>query len=824
MKRPSSPPPGGLPASDDETLALSRSLRALAVALVTDEATADDLVQEAWLAVLESRALEVRRREPWLRQVVRNLAQDWWRRSTRQREVEAFWAPDESIEEAPELDTNGNVRLLRETVDELREPYRSVLLERFFEERPVAEIAERLGRPYETVKSQVQRGIGDLREALDRKHRGERTDWMRIVLPLAALGPREAAPAPAGPRLARHVPPALVAGLAGVTLLGTVALVAGGGEGLVRSARSPALAGSPRVEPASPGEVPDPGAPAPENNRALVAVAERADPAADSITGTAPVTVRVLELTVRDSSGRLVARPEVEVMGAHGLLETRHGDETGRVRVEVPEDELEGPPRIPGPHGGVGVTARAPGEAWSPVFGLALPPEGRVHELTTLGPSQTVVGHVLDEDFWPVEGATVVVERQTEGIRFVDGIPLSERRARAHSDAEGAFTLAGLPRREHRLLVRAAGTIPVRAIAHGDQDELEVELIVRRGATVRGTVRDPYGRPVAGARVWEVGATAGLDDLLPRVTADASGGFELTGLEPGPRRLFACDALDPGRFDEIVLEATASEGATWDALLHESPGVRVRVETSAGEPVEGVAVLLSLPTAPYWTGSEVTGPDGRVHVRHVPQGALGLGLLHQWTDHEARLVLDELTASDEERLVRLDPDEAPRATLRGSVVDAEDRILAGVPVVLCLAHEFRHATTDANGAFVFEGLSAGTCELWATVPGRGVFEMGVHELVAGDALDLGPRRAPRPRTVSLPWSPRSVGPDAPWLLEGLARRRPRNGAHVARLEERHDTWALQPGRYRLRPLDPRNGTTVTFEVTSAGETRVDAPE
>src|SRR6185503_16110462 len=49
----------------------------------------------------------------------------------------------------------------------LDEPYRSVVLLRFFEDLPPRRIAERLGVPVETVRTRLRRALAKLREDLD---------------------------------------------------------------------------------------------------------------------------------------------------------------------------------------------------------------------------------------------------------------------------------------------------------------------------------------------------------------------------------------------------------------------------------------------------------------------------------------------------------------------------------------------------------------------------------------------------------------------------------------------------------------------------------
>src|SRR5690606_20732676 len=69
-------------------------LRALARGLVSDPASADDLVQETYVAALDGRARQVRRVVPWLATVLRNLAARRVRGDSRRRNREQAIASD----------------------------------------------------------------------------------------------------------------------------------------------------------------------------------------------------------------------------------------------------------------------------------------------------------------------------------------------------------------------------------------------------------------------------------------------------------------------------------------------------------------------------------------------------------------------------------------------------------------------------------------------------------------------------------------------------------------------------------------------------------
>jgi RNA polymerase sigma-70 factor (ECF subfamily) len=159
-------------------------LRALARQLVGDAARADDVVQEAWLAALEHAPARALR--PWLVGVVRNLARRVRREEARRTRREKAVAKRDV--DRPTADVVAGEAARRDVVEavlQLREPYRTAILLRYYDDLSAREIATRLGVNASTVRSRVSRGLEELRGLLDRRHRGDRREWCLAVLPLA---------------------------------------------------------------------------------------------------------------------------------------------------------------------------------------------------------------------------------------------------------------------------------------------------------------------------------------------------------------------------------------------------------------------------------------------------------------------------------------------------------------------------------------------------------------------------------------------------------------------------------------------------------------
>src|SRR5688572_16337820 len=166
----------GIP-TGEELARHARWIRRLAAGLLRDEAGAEDLVQETWLAALTRPPAEGRLR-PWLREVARNFARQHHRGKARRAAREAVARAPAEPEAPPAFAERleAEQRLTRELAA-LEEPFRSTLMLRYYEELEPAEIAARLGLPGGTVRWRVMRALQLLRERLDRAHGGDRRAW-----------------------------------------------------------------------------------------------------------------------------------------------------------------------------------------------------------------------------------------------------------------------------------------------------------------------------------------------------------------------------------------------------------------------------------------------------------------------------------------------------------------------------------------------------------------------------------------------------------------------------------------------------------------------
>jgi RNA polymerase sigma factor (sigma-70 family) len=157
-------------------------VRNLAKSLVFDDALAEDVAQQTWLAALQHAPRNPRSPRAWLAVLVRNFASKALRGEQRRAAREAEAAKPEAIPSTAEiLEREAARRSVVEAVLELDEPYRSALILRYFEELPPRAIAERLGVPAATVQTRLKRGLEILRARLDGRY-GRRATWAVVLV------------------------------------------------------------------------------------------------------------------------------------------------------------------------------------------------------------------------------------------------------------------------------------------------------------------------------------------------------------------------------------------------------------------------------------------------------------------------------------------------------------------------------------------------------------------------------------------------------------------------------------------------------------------
>jgi protocatechuate 3,4-dioxygenase beta subunit len=361
--------------------------------------------------------------------------------------------------------------------------------------------------------------------------------------------------------------------------------------------------------------------------------------------------------------------------------------------------------------------------------GVNAPDSGDVElQDVTLYREGRLAGVVLGPDGKPVAGARVAVPG---AATRTDPPPA------ATTDTAGRFVLAGLPTDKYSATVTPPAGSPscehvFEGLAVVSGLTIRHELKLPEGAAVAGTVTDPDGRPVAGAAVRiMLGYQRG-----PEATTDASGNFKIVGVTPALRQ------TGPGQPPEIKLSvyppATSASllvasqtlkglaaGQTADLNIKLAGGGILTgiVKGPDGRPLAKCTVIAFQQMGNYGytsTGGDLTGPDGRYTIGHVPPGNWALSVL---PPSGSTLMMQAVPAknvapgSTETADVTLQTGAVVAGrltTTRGTpVAGAHVRLDlgrdGGVPYMPGMENQGRYvALTDKDGVFRFKGLTPGT--------------------------------------------------------------------------------------------------------------------
>jgi RNA polymerase sigma-70 factor (ECF subfamily) len=412
-----------------------RSLRRLARHLVQDAATADDVVQDAWLAALRERRARVP--QGWLRTVTRRLATGSRRRSELRRWHEAEAAVPESYEVKPEIEEDELHQALVSSLAHVTGRLGQVLRMRYIEGLKLHEIAERLDVPLGTVKSDHARGLQAIRTTLDDAQGGSRR-WALALVPFV-LREEELAPRALSVTARAGWVAAGAAALLGVGALGAWAHSNRGTEPESRVAVSPSglrPAMPAVVEELSPRSDPEPAHQvavetpvAPERSERTLATPAAAEPA---VVPSEPLRPRVVVRALAE--GRPLVGALVVAMGK-GMKRITHAtvDDDGEVVLELDPDALRAP-HVPGGAPTVFLSLYEPDRA-APHSVLFEVRAGAPRTVTIAQdePSLSLGGAVVDDRGVPIAGAFVYADPRDH-----DAGPVGRRRvARAACGTPG---------------------------------------------------------------------------------------------------------------------------------------------------------------------------------------------------------------------------------------------------------------------------------------------------------------------------------------------------------------------------------------------------
>lgn len=548
-------------------LAHAHWIRELARALVRDPARAEDVAQETLVAAWKHAPLDERGLRGWLTQVVRNFARIESRAQQRRGRHETHAARPEALPSAHEVVERAHVqRELVAAVLELDEPYRTVLLLRFYEGKPPRTIARELDRPIASVRSQLARGLALLRARLDASH-GDRARWALLLAPL--VRPETLLTVPLAGAIVMNAKIQIAAALAVVAGAALVLTLSRGGAETLQ----PELAA---------------GASEPRSSALETAAPPRIEAGAD-----APLTRAAVEVAKPVESAPPAA-PVAELV--HGRVLGHDAAPLGGVAVEL----AGASPSLRATSDGEGGFAfdaqgrtgrmRSADARYETVFAGVL--ERGTRELQiVVAPRASCSGRVQDAQGAPLAGALVSVWASPNlRTRFALALDQAENVPfRATSDELGRFRLESLPLCDEiwigcELSGFQGWSARLPDVA-GDDLAITLARVGSNERAVRGRVVDAGGHAVAGALV-----ALGLDTT----SSDERGAFALALDDP--------HSMTRGWKEQPSLLRGAKAGhlpAEFQAQLRE------------GAPSWPDFVLLRLGSQPLSISGRVLGADGK---------------------------------------------------------------------------------------------------------------------------------------------------------------------------------------------------------------------
>jgi protocatechuate 3,4-dioxygenase beta subunit len=345
-------------------------------------------------------------------------------------------------------------------------------------------------------------------------------------------------------------------------------------------------------------------------------------------------------------------------------------------------------------------------------------------------------------------GSTTMVFHVAAGIRVSgrvtdpQGAPVAGARCSVMSglgsgnstltDEDGRYELDGQSPPVMMVLVTKPGYVQkmdqhIGDTAAGTTGDVSRDVVLEPAASVVGRVVGPDHKPVGRARVKA--APEGNRSYLSILGADPEslttpdGRYVLTGVAPGKLRVMArAPGFQDSRTESFEVKAGGATQAP-DLGLRRASALRVEVRGPSGAAVAGARVEVSVHAADRvrWDtmasfgdfADEVTGADGQLRVRDVPDGQVTVTVSHEG-QAPARAKL-KLAAEDRgtEKVVRLALREGLR--LGGRVLDghgdpvAQAIVAASAPPEAAADHgegwvPERSVTTDARGRFVIADL------------------------------------------------------------------------------------------------------------------------
>ncbi|GMV91317.1 MAG: hypothetical protein AMXMBFR82_10950 [Candidatus Hydrogenedentota bacterium] len=685
--------------------------------IVRDPALAEDVAQECFIALMQSRDAVRSSLGAWLHTIAVRRSIDRLKGEKRRRQRESDYAAAHDAHESQDVSVGEIIAHVDEAIASLPENYRVAVVGRLLENRTHTEMAAELGVSESAIRYRVEQGVERVRQTLQRKGVAATVAGFAAVLSTTA----EAAPAHLVARLSKLAMSGSIsstgAGVLSAAIAGKVAIGVAGVILALAASWYVFTAPNSAPEPASPSRPADASRVAAKGEETVTEVVPESAPnqdvqrlAAAPAQQTEPFSIRGRVYDAKTGDGIAGVRANVYPAGGGGhVARSNPTDENGRYSIPPIQDgmysvSLEDIERYPDPRGSQRVSVKLTNH--EPVSDVDF----------ALTPGIPVSGLVVDANGQPVNGAEVVA-----------AIPTTPNPIRGASDGEGAFTIY-LPEISDQLQVQAQ-TENAESQAEGafplPEEGLEgVVLMLDRpkSASIRGTVLDASGAPMSGAQLHLLRTGSDVLRYGPSGEADGDGRFFIEGLVSTEFGIIVTPkGVNGFSSAEEYARIRPEPGETiegFEIVYGEKGGMAVagRVVDSAGEPVERARVMCF---ADGGMESTYTDGDGMFMVTGLEDKVYGITVEHE--DYSRGSGRFAARTMDAEIILK------GRGNLAGRVIRAE----TGEPLsaytlafVMGEVHEFNETLygsgspiESADGAFSIGQMQVGTYTVAAWAPG-----------------------------------------------------------------------------------------------------------
>lgn len=814
--------------------AAAGDLRRVARHVVNTQATVDDLVQATFLIAIEqAHSFDTKRPVlPWLTGILRNQAKLVHRRERRRVDPDRLPEPEDLDPVRSAEDREFDAQVDR-AITKLGPSYRPVLNLYLKHGLGAGEIAETLGRPAGTVRTQIVRGLEQVREHLP----------VALSGLIAGLLPSAGSAAVRATVLehASKASSAKVATAASIAIskfwvsIAVALLVLGFSSWAVVDSLSSATDASTRTGVVAGGsddsDASTLGGASDSGADTASAAAEFADSATDrpdrrtvSTEGTeanpGAITARIRGV-VRDTDGDAVAGASVLLWSDGRRAGARRDGEFvvqpvttattgdgGAFEIGTPSEEFT----LTAQHGQLWCVERVTGSVANRevIDGVTL----------TIAPTVILEGSLLDSSGDGIADFEIESDGSLRAAEPTDVPDVFNSHADAiacRTDANGTFRLRAVA--DHRYPWSIDHPEHLGFSTRHAPAEGRLDIRLESGATIHGQVFRADGTPANGAKVrlsarwWRRGV------------CDPHGRFEIRGAEIDPRNSFLLVHDDasavfahqpiPDDLSNVILHLEAPQriaGVAIDAEGRPIAGATVRVigdrrvvsNTSYGEPR----------TWEFLSGKSrcTTDEDGRFSFDHLYRGEFEVGLMsHIDIGHSVSV---RTSAGDEDLVLRFDPSATPSVSIRGNVRDALTgeplagaRLLVSRPNVnhtgtIGRHHELEHSEFDLGHVL------AGEIAFSAHYPGYAQWKRPLTHVASG-TLELEVRLYPE-RHVDLEVRDASGKPPRRARVKALAPDRSYEIYFPSGQGASTNTKQLQRGDVRLEGLPAHEVILVVF--------------